>query len=33
MADLLGALGDGVAADDLDEVRAGTARRWYHLPT
>ncbi|MGH3487381.1 MAG: amidohydrolase family protein [Actinopolymorphaceae bacterium] len=33
MADLLGALGDGVAPDDLDEVRAGTARRWYRLPT
>ncbi|MEQ4207688.1 amidohydrolase family protein [Actinopolymorpha sp. B9G3] len=33
MADLLAALGTGVAPDDLAEVRAGTARRWYRLPT
>jgi L-fuconolactonase len=32
MADLLAALGDGVSRDDLDAVRAGTARRWYRLP-
>jgi L-fuconolactonase len=32
MANLLAALGGGLTPADLDEVRAGTARRWYQLP-